>query len=192
MKGKKGISPLIATVLLIVLVITIGAVIMTWVRSYTQGTIKTADDVSTTELSCNLDNAIEFSTFDGVPTVCYYAAMDGEGAVTALNGIFTFENKGSVDLTGYKIRYTTDIGVVEVPVTETVPVASIKRVQSADLLAEGTTVPGSSKIVQIEVLPKIRIAETGKEVYCTDSGIKTIAVASDCASVGLSYVEPTE
>lgn len=48
----KGISPLIATVLLVVIVVAIGTVLMTWTSTFTTGTTRNVQNKSDTAVNC--------------------------------------------------------------------------------------------------------------------------------------------
>lgn len=81
MKDKRGISPIIATVLLIALVVVIGLIIFTWFRSMTKEAI-TKFDGQNIEMVCN--------------DVQFEASYDG--------GILYISNKGNVPIYGMNIK----------------------------------------------------------------------------------------
>ena len=86
--GKKGVSPLIATVLLIAFAVALGAVIMNWGRSFVQERTTDVEETTKTETSCSLDVQLKVTEISGTPQVCY----GGSGS----NGYieFTIENQG--------------------------------------------------------------------------------------------------
>ncbi len=90
--GKKGVSPLIATVLLIAFAVALGAVIMNWGRGFVQD--RTADVEKTTkiETGCALDVQLKVSEIEGTPQLCY----GGSGAAGQIN--FTIDNQGKKDI----------------------------------------------------------------------------------------------
>ena len=69
--GKKGVSPLIATVLLIAFAVALGAVVMNWGKDYVETTAKNAGDKSNMELACHQDIDIDIKEIQGVPKLCY-------------------------------------------------------------------------------------------------------------------------
>jgi len=90
--NKKGVSPLIATVLLIAFAVALGAVIMNWGRGFVQD--RTAEVEKTTEIetSCALDVQLHISEIGGTPEICF------GGSDTAGYLEFTLENDGRKDI----------------------------------------------------------------------------------------------
>ena len=90
--NKKGVSPLIATVLLIAFAVALGAVIMNWGRGFVQD--RTADVEKTTEIetTCALDVQLKVSEIGGTPQICYGGS--------STNGYleFTLDNQGRKDI----------------------------------------------------------------------------------------------
>jgi len=81
----KGISPLIATVLLIVIVVSIGAVVMTWTSTFTATTTKTVQNKSDTAINCasasiSIDEVFVINGTSGVVR----AAVKNSGFVDAI------------------------------------------------------------------------------------------------------------
>lgn len=90
--GKKGVSPLIATVLLIAFAVALGAVIMNWGRGFVQDRTADVDRNTKIETGCALDVAFKISDRRGTPQICY----GGEGTNGQIN--FTLENSGKKDI----------------------------------------------------------------------------------------------
>ena len=82
-RGTKGISPLIATVILIGFVVAIAALVFFWGRSYIVETAQKEGELSRIKLQCSE------VTFDVV-------SFDAQG--------LTLENKGSIPIAGFKLR----------------------------------------------------------------------------------------
>jgi len=85
---KKGVSPLIATVLLIAFAVALGAVIMNWGRSFVQ---ERTDDIDTTtiiETGCAQEVRLKVSVVGGTPQVCF------GGGGTSGHIQFTLDNFG--------------------------------------------------------------------------------------------------
>ncbi len=68
---KKGVSPLIATVLLIAFAVALGAVVMNWGRTYVEETADKAKQTSDTKVSCSMDIAMKYVTINGDKQLCY-------------------------------------------------------------------------------------------------------------------------
>ena len=89
---KRGISPLIATVILIGFVIVVAAVIFFWGKSYIVETAQKEGALSETKLKCN--------------DVKFEVLSDADEIVS---GNLELENKGGVEISGFKIR--SNIGI---------------------------------------------------------------------------------
>ena len=82
---KKGVSPIIATILLIALVIIIGVIIFFWMKSMTQEAV-TKFDNENIEMVCN--------------NVNFYATYSG--------GILYLSNNGNIPIYNFKIKIEDD------------------------------------------------------------------------------------
>lgn len=69
--NKKGVSPLIATVLLIAFAVALGAVVMNWGRTYVEDTAEKARTTSDTKVSCSMDINMKYVMFNGQKQICY-------------------------------------------------------------------------------------------------------------------------
>lgn len=68
---KKGVSPLIATVLLIAFAVALGAVVMNWGRSYVENTAESVRQKSDRDIQCSQDVKLKFQSISNVPQICY-------------------------------------------------------------------------------------------------------------------------
>ena len=68
---KRGISPLIATVLLLVLSVALGAVVMTFTETSTENIANTAGTRIETSLKCELGIVLQIVDYENVPQICY-------------------------------------------------------------------------------------------------------------------------
>lgn len=93
LEGKKGVSPLVATFLLILFSIALGAVVMTWGRSYVEGAAAVAEQ-KTESVSCDFDASVGIRKVSGESRVCY-----SNGAIQ-----FLIENTGIVDVRGITVQ----------------------------------------------------------------------------------------
>jgi len=69
--SKKGVSPLIATVLLIAFAVALGAVVMNWGRTYVEDTASKAKETSDTKISCSMDINMKYVQINGIQEICY-------------------------------------------------------------------------------------------------------------------------
>ena len=101
--NKKGVSPLIATVLLIAFAVALGAVVMNWGRSYTEQTAQQVKSKSDVDVKCSLDVKLKLLELSSRPQMCYaewgassYVNMtilnDGSKAIAAMNVMLVGDN----------------------------------------------------------------------------------------------------
>ena len=64
LNNKKGVSPLIATVLLIAFAVALGAIVMNWGRGYVEDTQDFARSSSENQLACSSDVEMDFRIID--------------------------------------------------------------------------------------------------------------------------------
>lgn len=141
-RGKRGISPIIATVLLIAFAVSIGAMIMSWGRE----TLASTGDCSSVKL--------DVQTMNGKPVLCYD---------TYNNKInFMIKNNGEVEIQKVKLRVISEdfsIDEQEMPDTK-IPIGGI-IVKNIDYLKAGT--------FHLEIIPMINFA--GKQKICPEKAV---------------------
>ena len=89
--GKKGISPLIATVLIIGFVIALAAIIMTWGTSFTRDIQETTEEGANTQITCAQD--VVFKITNMCETI-----TDGTYKITV-------QNDGTKLINSFNVRY---------------------------------------------------------------------------------------
>tara|TARA_Y100000310_G_C20659472_1_gene803877 strand:+ start:1729 stop:2283 length:555 start_codon:yes stop_codon:yes gene_type:complete len=94
-KNKKGISPLIATVLLIGFAVALAAVVMTWGLDFIKTTADTTTEQSTRTLVCASELQFEISAVD-----CY----DDSNPAAIVPGKISIDNRGQIDITQVILR----------------------------------------------------------------------------------------
>lgn len=94
--SKKGVSPLIATVLLIAFSVALGAVVMNWGRGFISEKTDDVEKTTDVQLKCSVDILLDFLEISDTTQVCYNATGDYVE--------FTIENKGSANVTGLSIQ----------------------------------------------------------------------------------------
>ena len=85
---KKAISPLIAAVLLMALVVSIGAVIMTWTKTYVNKELTSADAKQSSEAVCGKDVSMSLEEINNEKQICWTKDAAGNIAIkyTLTNG----------------------------------------------------------------------------------------------------------
>lgn len=154
--SKKGLSPLIAAVLLIVVVVGIGAVVTGMIRglvSDNQKTIKT----KSSEMACGRDVNIEFVKIDGEQQVC-------KGPNYILGVI---DNVGTAEIDDFEIKMFTVTGVFR---NESVSPNDPLTNGEAQEFRTYFTFPAAD-IEQVQFVPKLKGVGTGY-TFCSDVALK--------------------
>lgn len=192
-KSKRGISPLIATVLLIAFAVALGAVVMSWGRGYIESTATFAEEKSAAEMRCTMDVELGFAVIDNQKKVCVgnmsdlgtqteiedaleYPAMIGN--TEEVEDIFGFdpvtgehyidmvvENGPSTELKGLQISVLGTDEIVIYEYNRTIGPAGLVRIQVPwDIIELG-------EIEQVKVLPRIYVGGADTDNYCVNSAI---------------------
>jgi flagellin-like protein len=154
-ENRKAISPLIATVILLVVTVGIGAVVTSMVRNYAQEN-KNTIDTKGAESACSRDVLVEIVTIDQVTQVC-----KGTGYID-----FILENRGA-NIDDFKLMVFGATGFA-----------------TNDSLNNGTFAKGSSKeinftynpagigtIQEIKLVPKLKVPAKTSYFYCSEAAL---------------------
>lgn len=156
---RKGISPLIGTVLLIGFTIGLAMLIFTWGGRFVGEVTEETGTTATQQLACIRDVDLRVDK-----------AKLGETTPGAID--FTVTNDGQVSMNGFTARYTyTDSGGVEQTKTELFPNAkyttiNIDSFASARFTSE--VLAGISTALEVEILSPTVTDETNTKVVCQD------------------------
>lgn len=151
MVKKKGISPLIATVLLIGFTIVLAALVIRWGADLFQGQIKTqtCENEATLKCTSDVDFEITRADYDSTPNI------PGDEELK-----FSLVNNGGLDLDKVIVRIRKENG--EVIVNDTVPVNLAAYGTSLNIQAAITPVIAPGELDQcadgkcpISIIPKI-------------------------------------
>ena len=143
-KNKKGISPLIATVLLIGFTVALAAVVITWGSGFVQRVTEGTDKRTTESLACTGDLNFEISK-----VTC------GTGGG---NGTVLVDNKGSINIINIALRTFNTNG-------DNLGSTKIGEVNSFEIKTKTSVIQiGTSKV---EAFATIVI--DGNSVTCTDA-----------------------
>ena len=162
--SKKALSPLIAAVLLIVVVVGIGAVVTGIVRSTVSENQRTIEGKSD-EMSCSRDVVIEVVKIDGEPQIC-----KGSGYINAV-----LDNTGTVDIDDFQLKVfgTTGFYNNETLATGALsPGAAIEINGNFSQSAVGT-------VEQVQIVPKLRKTGATGYYFCADVAARYEGIA-DC------------
>jgi len=153
MENKKGISPLIATVLILGFTVALAAIIMVWGQRFTQGIQETTEDTANTQLVCTTDVAFK------ITNVCRAAAESGSPG----NGYYRVfvENNGNKKIDKLDVRFYKSASLVQTVALFTV--AGIDK-YGIDYKDSGW-LTGINQLRYVEAIPTITV--NGKQVTCT-------------------------
>ncbi len=154
MMNKKGISPLIATVLLIAFAVALGAVVMSWGKAYV-----TMDD--TERFACNKAE-IKIHEIQG-PELSFSRSGNYVS--------FMVDNTGSIDITGIRVwvigEKETQIANIEEEIKQGYP---LRKKIDYNFETYGN-------IKQVNIIPKITIEK--EEIVCTNQGLKSSSLKEE-------------
>jgi len=147
--NKKGISPLIATVVLIILAIGVGVIVMNWGRAELEVRSK-----------CAVDTELKIVTLNNEPQICYSGSGDS-GFIK-----FIVENGPNVDIgsllftsIGSKKPYNTELSGSSIEkgytIQKTVP-------YNYNLFGD---------IKQVKITPKIIVYSAEPSLICTEQAL---------------------
>jgi len=149
--GNRGVSPLMATVLLVAFSIALGAVVMSWGEDY----IATNSDFTTSanELGVGCDR-VSFSIISvkGVPQVCY----DGSAVQIFI------ENGQSIELANIQARLVGTDGIAQMEILSQplAPLDALKTTFAYDTIGFP---------LQLKLIPKINVGNA--EIFCADKAL---------------------
>lgn len=162
--NKKGVSPIIAAVLLVVITIAIGATTMAFIRSLTDSNLESAK-IQSAKLICGNEVQIEIPIVNDQYQICYY---NSTGALK-----FLAHNIGTRDIKGFSMTVILANGTVTTTdFTDPTTYAVAKNVYKQVNLTPSPSVNYAvSNVTQWRVEPKIQ-GDPGKDLtICSDSPI---------------------
>lgn len=145
--SRRGVSPLIATVLLIAFAVALGAVVMNWGRSFVQQQTTEAEKTTQTKLGCALKVNVEVAEINSIPQLCYA----GSGATGYIEMRLNNEDESN-DIKGFGISVDGESGTYKNDtINSTIPVGL------SEFLNLSYSYTSYGKPIRIRVIPKISI-----------------------------------
>ncbi len=157
--NKKGISPLIATVLLIAFAVALGAVVMNWGRSYVEETARQSGITSDTKVTCAQQVRLEIALDSSRRPMICYDENDRNIRLTVIN-------RGGVDLQGFLFNVLGEDGIFDQDFDEVLERSRLKRFTLDYDVGEF----GDIEFVQI--VPKVRVSGSATPAECSDSDLR--------------------
>ena len=138
--SKKGISPLIASILLIGFTVALAAIVITWGSGFVQSITSSTEERTTKSLLCTSD--LNFEVLD----------------VRCPNSI-VIENKGDVDIEGFRLRYFNAIG-------DNIGTANVGALKKYEIKTFAVTPAITTSTNRVDSIATVIIE--GKNVTCGD------------------------
>ena len=154
--NKKGISPLIATILLLLLAIGLGVVVMNWGRAQVEAASK-----------CAINTGLKIVELNNIPEICYAGAGE-KGYIH-----FIVENGPNIDVEALQVRVIGTEKIYNTEIKETIKVGySLLKDIPYDFNRFGN-------IRQIKISPKIVLYPGEDPILCPEQAI-TIGEIRSC------------
>ena len=176
LRSKKEISPLIAAVLLVVIVVSLGAAVMSLVRNYlTEGEKQVT--VEKEAIKCGRDTSIELVIIDNNYQICN-STHETDDDLASLN--FYFENTGTTKVLDAQVRVVGSRGVFQ---NNSVLNESFTLNPGGTVLVNMTYDPENvGEFRQVKIVPRINLPGIAEHAFCADSGVSVEAVPNNCTS----------
>lgn len=153
--GKRAVSPLIATVLLIAFAVALGAVVMNWGSKYVDQTARDAGQKSSTDIKCVSEPSLEIYEINKNPKLCF------NNKTNVID--FVVQNTGSIKVEGIQLNILGNKTQKFVEINSSV---NIGRFQKFNITYDKTTY---GEVDSIEFQPKIKVG--GKDILCVKSSL---------------------
>ncbi len=171
---KRAISPMIAAVLLVVIVVSIGAAVMALVRNYvTEGEQQVT--IGKESIKCGRDVAIDFILVDNSYQICN-GTHASDSSLASLN--FMIENTGAVKIRDVQVRAVGTIGIIQnnSVLNNTMATGGIALIN----MSYNPEALGGFR--QVKVIPRINLPGQVEAAFCTEAGITVDAVPNNCTT----------
>lgn len=169
--NKKGVSPIIATVLLIAFAVALGAVVMNWGKGFVENTAKTTEEKTNLELACQQELQLSVKKISNIPKICYDS---GNKYVEVM-----LENSGTVNITGMQYALFDSTGDSAILKNTTLSVGPGEVTRKVKIYYNDTTLSGS--IVQIEFIPMIKPKGSITSQLCPKNNLVVNDISSTCS-----------
>ena len=182
---KRGVSPLIATVLLVMIVVSIGAAVMVVIQSLSEEQLASAS-AQQALIQCGVDVDLDLIEVSDSHRICVKpATTDVEGQV-----ILYLENKGLKNVQGWRFTVVGASGIHDSTDQESALARS--AIQGFKFNYSGTEVGnGLSAIDLIRISPRVQGGATNPVVTCSEPNLEwdadDIADWSECNASGVTW-----
>ncbi|MBW2972318.1 hypothetical protein KY359_04750 [Candidatus Woesearchaeota archaeon] len=170
--SKKGLSPLIAAVLLIVVVVGIGAVVTGIVRNYV-----TENKQTITEKASDMKCGVEVSV--NVPVVADEFRLCNDSVNS--NITFTLENSGSATIDELQVKFFGGSGFDSQDEALALNGLSggFDAGSTQEISVHYDTAKTGAPLQQVKIVPRVKVVGRSDKAYCTDAAL-TFTDLTDC------------
>ena len=160
---RRGISPLVATVLLIAFAVTVGALIMGWGQGMIEENADQAKASGQTEVRCTVGTSLDVKVVAGEKKLCYQNISATEGRVD-----FMLENNGDKAIEGIKIVIIGDNDTSETYDQDTFQIigGGVKKG------TQNYTFTTLGNVTQVEFIPKVSISSSPGLQLCSNKRLE--------------------
>ncbi|NQU79663.1 hypothetical protein HQ545_07900 [Candidatus Woesearchaeota archaeon] len=158
--SKKGLSPLIAAVLLIVVVVGIGAVVTGIVRNYVTENKQTITEKAS-DMKCGVEVDISVPVVNDSFRIC-----NGTGNIQ-----FTIENSGSASIDDIQVKVFGTAGFDANDTAWTDEMDGAFSAGDTEALSTNYDVVKVGDIQQIRIVPRVKVVGRTEKAYCTDASL---------------------
>jgi FlaG/FlaF family flagellin (archaellin) len=175
-RNKKAISPLIASVLLIVVVVGIGAVVTGIVRNYVTENKQVITEKAS-DMRCGTEIMME------VPVVAEEMRICVENNASGSFVVFTLENSGSATIDDLQVKFfgtggfeADDTVITDIPALVNGFVVGSTYEFGVKFNSTGAI---GNELQEVKLIPRVKVVGRSDKAYCTDSGL-TFADLNEC------------
>lgn len=154
---KKGVSPLIATVLLVLLVVFLAAIIFAFINNYSKEGLY-GGDRTTEDIACSTHVRLELKRISQEPYFCY---NETSGDVSLM-----LENAGNLDVLGFQVSVVGTDSIQNIVDFEQTNIL----VGEAKTISFNHDISLTGSLVQVIFIPKV-VYGRGEEIICSKNPI---------------------
>lgn len=166
--SKKGVSPIVASVLLVVITIAIGATTMAFLRSLTDSNLEKTKE-QTSKISCGSDINLVIATVRDELKICYYET----GEINLM-----LQNRGVREVTGFIMTTIKTDGTIDTNNTISVSIAKDAWMGSTNFSMSSPVTTATTEVLQWRIEPKL--SGPGGTIVCSDA-----VIAKDIEDISL-------
>ncbi len=158
--SKKGLSPLIAAVLLIVVVVGIGAVVTGIVRNYVTENKQTITEKAS-DMKCGVEVMLNVPTVGDELRICHDVASK------TIN--FTLENSGSATIDDLQVKFfgTGGFEANDTVITDNAVVFTAGSTEAFTMVYGA----GIGTLQQVKIVPRVKVVGRSDKAFCTDAAL---------------------